>query len=309
MRDWAAWVVANLTVVRDHGGNELTAVCPRCGREKLAVRLDRPLWQCWVCRYRGRRAGALIAEVTGVDPGDAVDWTSGPEVAADIGPLSAVERRGTTYPVAPLPPLRPLSDIQRRYLASRGVPDWHIPLYGLTGVVDDGTTAGWLLSARVVIPVTDASGRRVYWTARAVLPQPPKTLNCPSPAKLAEWGLDVLLGVQFVSPGSPIVLVEGPMDALVCGPGFVATLGAGLSARQAGLIAELRPSEVVVAYDPDEAGDNGREAVERALRGLVPVRHAHCPAGTDPADIGRVGMLRHCQRATSREALGIAPLK
>ena len=321
--DFETWCLTNLTIESEHDHGEITAWCPRCGKAKLAVNMVKRAWQCWSCRYAGRRPDGLVEAVTGrtsdlftKDAALAARDTTGEIAGLSDNSARSQPRR---WPTAPLPGVwGGLSDTQTRYLRHRGVPDEHLQPFGVGAVTDDGTRAGWLLAGRVVVPVMEGT-RRIYWTARATLGSVvPKTLNCPATGRLEAWGLpptpglagkaDVLLGLHLCHPGEPVVLVEGPMDALICGAGFVATLGAGLSAAQAALLVALRPSEVITLFDPDEAGQHGADRVTGRLSGLVAMRRAQCPPGADPGDLGRAAALKHCQRARRSSSLEILSL-
>ena len=72
-----------------------------------------------------------------------------------------------------------------------------------------------------------------------------------------------------------------------CGPGFVATMGAKLSMEQAHLIAQSKPSNVVIVFDGDEAGRKGAESARKLLSSFVPSSIATLQDGEDPADMGR----------------------
>ena len=312
-----AWCRDNLEIVQDHDADEVTAVCPRCGRPKLAVNLSKGVWQCWVCHFKGRRKDSLVEEVTGVDHSEIFETRTA--LREEDMTIKTIVRqqlndktRGKRFPKAPLPAgfSERLSLLQEKYLQSRGVPPIHKEMFRVGTVGDDGTKAGSLLAGRIIVPVWDETMRMIYWTARSVLKSDKiKALNMPAPNRHEDWGLkptpdcalktDVLLGLHLVQPKSAIVLVEGPMDALVCGAGFVATMGAGLSEAQAALIIKKNPSEVVILFDPDEAGRHGANIVRQRLEGLVKVREALCPEGLDPADLGRVRSFEICRKASS----------
>ena len=65
-----------------------------------------------------------------------------------------------------------------------------------------------------------------------------------------------------------------------------------MSFEQASLLAAHQPSEVVILFDPDEAGRKGAIVAYRRLSPHLPVAIAHCPLGSDPADLGRERCLR-----------------
>jgi hypothetical protein len=320
MTTFEGWCRDNLEVVHDHENHEITARCPRCGRDKLAVNLSKGAFQCWVCHFKGRRKDALVEEVSGVDHSELFEpkkeLRDGDMTIKRLSDNIVTSEKRRSFPKAPLPKgfSKTLSKIQSNYLRLRKVPKIHIEMFGIGGVPDDGTMAGRLLAGRIIAPIFDDSGRMIYWTARSVFSSDKvKTLNMPAPHRHEAWGLtatpdcavktDVLLGLNLIPPKSVIILVEGPMDALVCGAGFVATMGAGLSAAQASLIVKRNPKEVVVLFDPDDAGQAGAAIVRERLSGLVSVREAVCPRGKDPADLGRVQSFEICRNAGSEQVV------
>ena len=98
---------------------------------------------------------------------------------------------------------------------------------------------------------------------------------------------EVLVGLHAARRGEPVVVVEGSIDAVVCGPGFVSPLGAGLSPEQAALLATAQPSEAVILFDPDDAGRKGAQRARERLSPYMRTTVAECPPGRDPADLGR----------------------
>ena len=301
--DFRAWVSSNLTVEHMGDNGEWTCVCPLCGRPKLAVNVDRALWQCWTCKWSGRKPKAMLAAALGLSPAETDAYVlTGVTVLAtrEIDPLVVKTPGRGTLPLAPLPPgTAPLQGIAQQYARHRRIPDAHSRAFGLSSVLGDhsGTIADRLLFGRLLIPAYDQASRLVYWQCRATDDHEIKTLNCPRSERHDHWGLspvdgcavrsEVLVGLHLVERGEPVVVVEGPVDAAVCGPRFVSTLGAVLSVAQAALLAASGASEVVVMYDPDEAGQRGAEKALRLLRAYLPARSVDCPPGLDPADLGR----------------------
>ena len=123
----------------------------------------------------------------------------------------------------------------------------------------------------------------------------PKYLN--TPRTVAYTKGEHLYGVadahDRLLDGATPVLVEGPIDALavtLASPRHVglAPLGTALTDSHADtLIPYLtRPDGVIIATDPDPAGHAAAERDYWMLtaRGGEP-RHAHLPAGLDPADL------------------------
>lgn len=306
--DFQAWAGANLTVEHMGDNGEWTCICPKCGKAKLAVNVVKAVWQCWTCKFSGRDPRVLVGSVLGLSPEEAAGvacYTGSHEViTGKIEPLTTAKQERRIITTAPLPPgCAPLQGIAESYARKRGIPDHHARLFGLSSVLGDGSgsLADRMLTGRLLIPAF-LDGRVVYWQARATDDSDIKTLNLPSEDRLLHWGLsptpgvaskrEVLVGIHTVERGKPAILVEGSVDAVVGGPRFVSPLGAGLSPEQAALLASRQPSEVVILFDPDEAGRKGAERAHARLSPYLPVSIGECPAGTDPADLGRERCLR-----------------
>lgn len=315
--DFSAWISANLTV--EHmNGNEWTCVCPACGKTKLAVNIVKEAFQCWTCKLSGRRAAKLVSVVLGLSEPEAASHLATNSLAVAQTSIKPLAQKSLSnrevLPRAPLPPgTKPLQGKAMRYALSRGISAENAALFGLSSVFGDnsGSRADRLLAGRLLIPVFDSHRRLVYWIARATDDHPIKTINLPSADRHAAWGLplvancatrsEVLVGLHTVSSGSRVVVVEGPMDVAVCGAGFVATMGASMSPRQAAVLAATGAAEAVILYDPDDAGRKGAQQVKRALSPYLPTVIATCPDGSDPADMGRQNSLKIADSAQTEK--------
>jgi hypothetical protein len=305
----AGWLDRHITCY-SKSGNEWICDCPRCGRDKFAVNVLKMAFQCWVCGFRGRHPAVLVGAVLGSGPaeGARVVEQAAMGVGTHVEPLerekaSAAMQRLLPEAAAPPGTTWQLDGRAERYARERGISDDNCRLFGLSSLRGDrsGSKADRLLTGRLLIPVWDLTRRFVYWIARDTGASKIKVINLPAPDKHAEWGLtivpgcatrnEVLVGLHLCRPGEPIYLVEGPLDAVVCGPQFVATMGSSLSLAQAYLLSSLSPSEVVVMYDGDDAGDKGGRAAAGLLASFLPVRVARCPSGTDPAELGKSACL------------------
>ncbi|NLC73501.1 MAG: DNA primase [Ruminococcaceae bacterium] len=118
---------------------------------------------------------------------------------------------------------------------------------------------------RLVFPVIDVRGNVVGFSGRIIGDAEPKYLNTPE-TLVFNKGLN-LFGLNLAKKTKLpyIILVEGNIDVVsLHQAGFdsaVASLGTALTPEQARLISRFT-SEVVIAYDMDEAG---RKAAERAI--------------------------------------------
>lgn len=117
----------------------------------------------------------------------------------------------------------------------------------------------WELVAPFNEPIINGNGEEVDWKPRKYI----NGVGC----QRAEWGLfgfDSAVAWRRERSKRFAVLCEGPPDAArFFGPG-IAGAGSYLSTTQAKLIASEFPT-VVLAYDVDKAGVNGRDVARRVL--------------------------------------------
>ncbi len=315
--DLAKWLDLNATV-QLKSGDEWILDCPACGREhKLAVNVRKKAWQCFLCTFAGWRPGDLIARFAGIGrpEADRIVENAACHTRNHIEPLHSEKRKPLhrLLPVAAPPPGVQwfLDEQTAAYASHRGIASKNRDDFLLGSIVGDGSgsKADRMLRGRLLIPVWDLQGRFVYWVARDTTGRSKaKVLNYPASDKHVDWGLpyvadsatrnEVLVGLHLAQKNQPIYLVEGPLDAVVCGAGFVASMGAKLSLEQAYLIAARSPSSVTVLYDGDEAGQKGAEQAHSLLSAFVPTRIAHLPPGSDPAELGRKACLELSSNST-----------
>ena len=118
---------------------------------------------------------------------------------------------------------------------------------------------------RLMFPVIDVRGNVIAFSGRALGDVEPKYLNSPETPVFSKSHNLFGLNLAKKSKSGYIILVEGNVDVVsLHQAGFdsaVASLGTSLTPEQARLISRYK-SEVVIAYDADEAG---RKAAQRAI--------------------------------------------
>ena len=344
--DMKAWADDNIVVV-ERNGREWTTDCPKCGGEKLAVNVSRKVWQCWHCGFAGWSPIKLLMAFIGYNPVKVGEILAAynRDTLALTRPLQAIEAARPddnpirSLPDAPLPPgfAGVLDGVEAGYAYQRGIPSDHAYWFGLSSI----RACGWppkpdgkrwaadsLLAGRLLFPVWQG-GRVVQWVARATGDSDIKTLNLPASCEDPErhepgctckhraWGLspvpevagtaEVLLGSHLLKPRGRVYIVEGPVDAAVCGPDFVATQGARLSLTQMFHLLALDPSEVILCYDGDEAGYKATRMAYDLLEPVIGrVIAAQCPHGLDPGAMGRSAIVAHAARAGTTRVVPLA---
>ena len=226
-------------------------------RRSLSLDLGRGLVYCHKCQVRGRLRGYASEE----EPESAPVARPAPERPGPVRPLD------TSYAARPY----------AAYARSRGLgEEWWAPLQvGYVPITDDD----WRLAGRIVIPVLDAAGEWIGYSARRVVgDRGPKYRNAYLQAREAtlwnipaEWGGD-----------EPLLVVEGVWDAVRYLPHALALLGKP-SPSQVDLLARIgRP--IVVALDGDAWEEGAALAAALTLRGAQAC-YIRLPPAIDPGQI------------------------
>lgn len=254
-------------------------------------KLGRFRHRCLSCGFGGGPANLIMA-VLGLDRRQAHDFLNSTEQAGPPPPLhvrvevrDVAARRAVQVPEEVwLEPFTQWPAAPRRYLELRGLGQLAVERWGL-GYAMDGRLAG-----RVWFPVRNLMGDLVSWTARAFAGGEPKYDSSTIAAPHA------LLGQHLWPSAVPavrrtVVVVEGPFDAVavdlatgspVAALRGSASGGATLDPGQAAKLACF--DEVVIATDPDKAGERAAALIE-GLGRHTRVRQARLEKGVDVAKL------------------------
>lgn len=74
-----------------------------------------------------------------------------------------------------------------------------------------------------------------------------------------------LYGYDEITPGSKVILVEGPIDQWKLGRGSLATWGTGWTIEQVKLLRTLYPSKVYILYDSEETAQERAKKLAKAI--------------------------------------------
>jgi len=185
------------------------------------------------------------------------------------------------------------------YLVAKGARPEELVQAGLLIAPEDGGAPYDRFRDRIIFPIADGRGRVVSLGGRAMDPAArAKYLNGPDTALFDKGRL--LYGLAEArrllhagAEASPLVVVEGYMDAIAChraGIAAAAPMGTALTEAQMELLWRLHP-EPTLCFDSDRAGTvAASRAIDRALPLLGPgksFRIAHLTGGKDPDDVIR----------------------
>ena len=297
--------------------------CPFCGpadnSEHMGILLTGERYGCWRDdSHRGAALEWLVAEVLCIgiteaqrvlsSDGEGPPLSSSPDkgfrdsIKAKLEALAEIPISNIELPLPELHmprewmrinPDNPFVRFAYNYLKGRGFSDnviYDIPLY-TTQVGPD--------AYRVIFPVYE-NGKLVSWTGRATsaaLGLRYKSLAALSPEK-GGWQIkDFIWGYDYAKtqPGGPLVVCEGPMDALKLNQFLgergraVALFNSSLGGRQMKLLMQLSEHgrQLVICMDPDAMSHTLK--IWQSMKAFSKVDAVYLPEGADPGALDEAG--------------------
>jgi len=164
-----------------------------------------------------------------------------------------------------------------RYMLGRGLALEDIDYYQLG-----------IARRRIVFP-DYLDGKLVFWVSRSYVDEHgPKYFNAPGVLRSEQL---YNLGRWRAEPRDQVVIVEGPISAIVAGRDAVATYGKQITHEQITLLRQMGCARYYVALDPD-AKENAL-GLAKALYGHGEVYLVSMPNREDPASLGRERFRTH----------------
>jgi DNA primase len=232
---------------KNTSGANYTYACPFCNHRKPKLEINFQEnegglnnWHCWVCNKKGKKLVTLFKAI------DAPQHRI--EELASYVKISFHEQGNIKQEALSLPKeYKPLyqADTKQvsvrqalRYLKERNLTKYDIARYGL-GYCETGR-----YKDMIIIPSYDHSGAVNYFVGRNFGPSPVKYKN-PSYSK------DIVPFEVFINWESPIVLCEGPFDAMAIKRNAIPLLGKTIPQKLLKKIVSSKVSQVFVALDRD----------------------------------------------------------
>jgi DNA primase len=247
---------------RDHG-SEILFKCPKCNhhKSKLSVNINKNVFKCWICDYRGRSIRRLIRSFGSYTQLQKWDAIFGREDLERFDDLFA-ERNTERYDqIVDLPEefislchdnIPKTGLYARNYLKSRGITDQQILKWKI-GYCFSGEYRN-----RIVVPSFNDDGNVSYFVARSYNGDTYKYKN-PRASK------NIVFNELYVNWNEDLILVEGVFDAINAG-NSVPILGSTLR-TDSSLIKKIvfNDTPVYVALDPD-AAEKERKVIKTLLK-------------------------------------------
>jgi DNA primase len=222
--------------------------CPLCKhhKPKLEVNMsenskgENP-WHCWVCDKKGKKLYQLFKAVE-----------VAPEIMAElkaivkyVGPETDVQvETKITLPKE----FKPLANIQKSnimgrhalaYIKSRGITEEDVLKYGI-GYCETGRYANM-----VIIPSYDERGNINYFTGRSFEKEPSVKYRNPSVSR------DIIPFELFINWDLPLILCEGPFDAIAIKRNVIPLLGKNIQTKLMKKIVMSSVEKIYIALDRD----------------------------------------------------------
>jgi DNA primase len=271
------------------GHENYSFFCPFCAHKKRKLEVDilTGFWHCWVCNAKGRSFFSLLKRK---------------QVPKDI--LASVRQRYSVtgqnkafggYPAISLPddyiPLYEgsrgfLRNVALSYLNRRGITEADIQRHKI-GYCEKGKYQDC-----IIIPNYDSGGKLNYFVGRT----------------FRQWSAVNYIGAvadkniigfeNLISWDFPILLVEGPFDAIVARRNAIPLYGKTIRPKLKETILEEYPPEVYIAVDPDASKEMNEIAGYFSSNGIntkVVDLGEH-----DPADWGFHGLWNRIENNSSQ---------
>jgi len=157
------------------------------------------------------------------------------------------------------------------YLQKRGITYEDILKYGI-GYCDQG-----LYTNRVIIPSYSEDGQLNFFVGRDIFESKMKYRNSPTPKDVVGFEL-------FINWDEPIVLCEGPFDAIAIKRNAIPLFGKTILSNLRRKIIEKKVKQVYISLDRDAFQDS-LKMVEGFMKNNIDVYFVNLPE-KDPSDLG-----------------------
>jgi DNA primase len=221
--------------------------CPFCHHHKPKLEVNFTenkdginQWACWTCGKKGKTIRSLFKQVQ-------VDTSYFHELSKLVKNISSEDIGDVKQNILELPKecqsFIPNQDISARhalaYLKKRNISKQDILKYNI-GYCSSGTYANM-----IIIPSYDANGKLNYFTARSFEKDPYTKYRNP------EVSRDIVAFELFINWDLPIILCEGPFDALAIKRNVIPLFGKNIQPSLMKKLVESKVQKIYIALDND----------------------------------------------------------
>lgn len=229
--------------------------CPFCHhrKPKLEIKvIDSPdgsnPWQCWVCGTKGRTISSLVRHLnlTRTEAQEILQYVRKGEEQEE-GPKEVLRLPDEFEPLELAPKSSVYANRVRKYLYGRGLTDIDFIRYGI-GYCMSGQYEG-----HVIIPSYNENNTLNYFVARNINPNAYRSYTNPVARKD-----EIICFENLINWNEPIILCEGPFDAMAVRRNAIPLLGQNISSALMKKIITSPCPDIYIVLD--------RDAVKRALK-------------------------------------------
>jgi DNA primase len=264
-------------------GQEALFYCPFCHhyKPKLSVNLETGSWHCWVCPNAGKKVTTLLRKINRFDKIDEAkkithdtSYTKNERLPTDlILPqefCSLVEKSKT-----------PEYRQALRYIAERNITTYDIMKYNL------GYCATGHYKNRIIIPSYNTSGILNFFIGRSYYKDSYMSYLSPDISK------DIIGFDVFINWTEPIIITEGPMDAIAIRRNAIPLFGKIISPSLKIKIIQQKVKHLYIILDED-AIMNALDYCEEFLGYNMNVYLVEMP-DKDPSKLGFIETWKHIE--------------
>jgi len=244
-------------------------------KPKLQVNIVTGKWHCWVSNAGGHNLFQLFKKLNATNDQftelrGIVDETSYGYESKEVKKEGKVELPKEFLSLVYKHP-SPVYKNAMMYLHKRGITYEDILKYNI-GYCDQG-----LYTNRVIIPSYDEDGQLNFFVGRDIFESKMKYRNSPTPKDVVGFEL-------FINWDEPIVLCEGPFDAIAIKRNAIPLFGKTILSNLKRKIIEKKVKQVYISLDRDAFQDS-LKMVEDFMKNDIDVYFVNLPE-KDPSDLG-----------------------
>jgi len=226
--------------------------CPFCHHHKPKLEVnfsegngDKNPWHCWVCGKKGLKLITLFKQINA--PAEKIA-----ELKSLVKSSYKEEQVKNNNKIELPKEFKPLSEITEKditgrhalvYLKKRGITKSDILRYNI------GYCEGGIFDKMIIVPSYDEFGQLNYFVARNFNPNSPVKYKNPSLSK------NVIPFELFINWSSPLVLCEGPFDAISIKRNAIPLLGKHIQNNLMKKIVTSQVKKIYIALDKDAQKD------------------------------------------------------
>ena len=244
-------------------------------KPKLQINIITGKWHCWVSNAGGHNLFQLFKKLNATleqfrELRGIVDETSYGYESKEVRKKGKVELPKEFLSLVYKHP-SPVYRNAMMYLHKRGITYEDILKYGI-GYCDQG-----LYTNRIIIPSYDEDGVLNFFVGRDIFESKMKYRNSPTPKDVVGFEL-------FINWDEPIVLCEGPFDAIAIKRNAIPLFGKTILSNLRRKIIEKKVKQVYISLDRDAILDSIK-MVEDFMKNDIDVYFVNLPE-KDPSDLG-----------------------